>query len=111
MPITPEISRPEVPEGVKEIPDAPEIPPHLEDVARPVTGQFTAQVTDDQGQPMLQTPQTTQVTVTIPMDQVQMQSNAKGPAGDSLTWLAVFWMRLVKKAMHFGWRIVSKGAT
>jgi len=26
-----------------------------------------------------------------------------------MTWLAAFWIRVIKKATHFGWQIVGRG--
>ena len=25
-----------------------------------------------------------------------------------ITWFAVFWIRLIKKGIHFGWRMIKK---
>jgi hypothetical protein len=32
---------------------------------------------------------------------------SKGPIENALTWFAVFWTRIIKKAIHFGWRMIS----
>jgi hypothetical protein len=73
-----------------------------------VPSQITAQVVDDNGQQMMQSPATQVVTITIPATQQQLADWTKGSATDSLTWLATFWVRLIKKAIHFGWRVVMK---
>jgi len=97
-----------VPEGVTEIPDAPEIPSHIEKAGvQNVPSQFTKQVTDDNGKPMTQSPSTQQVTISIPATAQQLDDWTKGSPTESITWLAVFWLRLIKKAMHFGWNILS----
>jgi len=96
--------QPEAPEGVKEIIE-PEPPESLKGVVQQVPSKFTAQVTDDQGQPLIQTPQTQ--TITVPATQQQLDDWSKGSPTNALTWFAVFWIRMVKKAFYFGWRLVS----
>jgi len=99
----------QVQEGVvKEIPDVPEIPKHLEKVAQPAQYQVTAKVTDDSGKPMMTSPATQKVTITIPAAPTKLADWSKGSATNSLTWFAAFWLRLMKKALHFGWKIVMK---
>jgi hypothetical protein len=91
---------------IKERPE--EVPPEVERVGvKPTQTQFKAQVTDDKGQPLIQTPQTQTVTVKIPATQTQLDTWAKGPAENALTWFAVFWIRIIKKALHFGWKMIS----
>lgn len=68
---------------------------------------FQAQVKDDSGQPVVQTPPTQVVSVQPPYDQVTLTTQAKGPVSSSLTWFSAFWVRVIKKAMHFGWKIIS----
>jgi hypothetical protein len=109
----PEIEKPQgqPQEGViKEIPETPEIPTNLQEqgvVARPT--QVTAQVADAAGKPLIQTPATQTVTITIPTSQQQLADWSKGSPTNSLTWFAFFWLRMIKKALHFGWRIITKG--
>lgn len=101
---------PKVPEGITERPES--LPEKLEKEqhlkVRPT--QFTAQVTDDQGQPIIQTPKTKVVTVQLPADQVQLDDWAKGSPIDALTWFAVYWLRMIKKALHFGWKTIAESA-
>jgi len=89
-----------------------EIPPEVEPAGlKPRPTQFTAQVTDDKGQPLIQTPQTKVVTIKVPATQTQLDTWAKGPIENALTWFAVFWIRLIKKAFFFGWRLISGKST
>jgi hypothetical protein len=75
-----------------------------------VPSQVTAQVTDDDtGKLLMQSPATKTVTVTIPASQKQLDDWAKGSPVDALTWFASFWLRIIKKALHFGWKIITKG--
>ncbi len=95
---------------VKERPTDVEIPPELErgGIVQRVQSQFKSQVTDDKGNPLIQTPQTQTVTIQIPASQQQLEDWAKGNPDNALTWFAVFWIRLIKKALHFGWRMIKK---
>ena len=93
---------------IKERPTDLEIPPELERGGhiKQVQSQFKAQVTDDSGKPLIKTPQT--VTIQIPATQTQLDTWSKGDSENAITWFAVFWIRLIKKAMHFSWRMVKK---
>ncbi len=110
MPSAPEREPvPKQPEGIKEVPETPEVSPAVERAGVKTTpSQVTAQVTDDQGQQLIQTPANKTTTITIPTDQDQLSVWAKGPPASSLTWLGAFWTRMIKKAFHFGWKVVKK---
>ena len=110
---TPEQEKPvKVPPEIQEIPTSPEIPPEIErGGVNKQQDDFTAQVRDDSGQQLIQTPKTKAVTVQIPATQAQLDNWTKGPIEDALTWFAVFWVRIIKKAIHFGWRMISGGRT
>lgn len=75
--------------------------------AQAVKTQFTAQVTDDTGVQLIQSPATQAVTITIPATAQQLDDWSHGAADESLTWLAAFWLRIIKKALHFGWKVVT----
>lgn len=95
---------------VKERPTDMEIPPELErggTVTR-VPSQFQAKVVDDTGKPLIQTPQTKTVTIQVPATQKQLEDWSKGDSENAITWFAVFWIRLIKKGLHFGWRMIKK---
>jgi len=66
---------------------------------------FTAQVKNDKGTPLIQTPPAQVITVTPPAPQTTLITWAKGPVASSLTWFAAFWLRILKKALHFGWTV------
>jgi len=78
------------------------------EVIQPTVTQFTKQVTDDNGKPLIQTPESKEITIELPASQDRLKKVAKGPAADSLTWFAAFWMRIFKKAVHFNWKITEK---
>jgi len=106
---TPEVTNPEVPQ-IKEVNTEAEMPASEELVssgAQVVQKNFTAQVKDDKGQTFVQTPPTQVITVQPPYDPITLTKQSKGSIGSSLTWLSVFWIRVIKKALHFGWQVVS----
>jgi len=72
-----------------------------------VPTQFKKQVVDDQGKPLITTPQTEKVVIELPKPEEALLQESKGDAGESKTWLARFWLRIVEKAKFFGWQIVS----
>jgi hypothetical protein len=112
---TPEINQnivvPQPEQAVQERPQTMEIPPEVERATgvKPVQTQITAKVTDDAGKPMMQSPATQTITITLPASTEQLDIWAKGSPNEALTWLAGFWLRLVKKAMYFGWNVVTGG--
>ncbi len=109
MPATPEIPKPETPQVVE----------HQEEFIVPETLQqktgvqvvqknFTNQVKDVHGSPMIQTPPAQVITITPPSDTQTLTVQSKGDINSSTTWLAAFWLRVIKKALYFGWRILGK---
>lgn len=109
MAATPEIQRPEP--QVQEINKEAEfiVPETLSrSGVNVVQKNFTAQVKNDKGQPLIQTPPTQVITVTPPADSTTLTKWSKGSIASSLTWLGMFWIRVVKKALFFGWRVMGK---
>ncbi|KKU10428.1 MAG: hypothetical protein UX13_C0012G0012 [Candidatus Woesebacteria bacterium GW2011_GWB1_45_5] len=109
MAATPEIERtPQIQEVQKEAEFI--VPETLQQSGiKVVQKTFKAQVSDDKGQPVIKTPPTQVVTVTPPADTTSLTTWSKGSVSSSLTWLGAFWLRIIKKALHFGWRIVGGG--
>ena len=94
--------------SVEEIPQTPEIPPEIERAGVTTTqSQFTAQVSDDQGQPLIQNSQSN-VTITLPADHDRLTKLSKGSVSDAITWMSAYFLRMIKKAIHFGWKVVVK---
>ena len=81
------------------------------EVVTPIPSQFKAQVMDSAGKPMIQTPPVSMTTISVPADQGRLLNWSKGSADDSLTWFSVFWQRIIKKALHFGWKIVGRSGS
>ena len=90
---------------VKEHPEEIEVPETLKDEIKKVETAYTATV-KDKGKPLTSSPATQDVTVQIPQDQAALTTLSKGKVGDSITWFGMFWLRMIKKALHFGKRIV-----
>ena len=106
MPAQAETGTSRIPEGITEIPRMPEFPEHIEKGGvKTVKHQITAQVTDDQGQPLIQSPATQTVTVQIPATDDQLTDWSKGDTSDSLTWYGMFWLRIKAKALTLGKKI------
>lgn len=89
----------------------PEIPIEVEHkgVITPTPSQFTAQVTDEKGQPIIQTPGSQQITIELPSDQAQLTAFSKGTPDEAITWFGAFWLMMFKKAVLLGWRVLRKG--
>lgn len=108
MPATPEIPRPEAPQ-VTERQEEFVVPETLQQSGvQVVQKNFKPQIKDDHGMPLTQTPPAKVITVTPPSDTETLTTQAKGDITSSITWLAAFWLRIIKKAAYFGWKIVGK---
>jgi hypothetical protein len=108
MAATPEVLRPEIPQ-VNEVKEAEFVVPETlqQSGVKVIQKTFTAQVKDDKGQPIIQTPPTQVITITPPADDTTLTNWSKGSITSSLTWLGMFWIRVIKKALHFGWQIIG----
>lgn len=110
MAITPEQEKltPSPESVIKEIPETPEVPREIHEVGvAPRPSQFTARVVDDTGAPLIQSPATQTITITLPATPQQLSDWSKGSPSLSLTWFASFWLRIIKKALYFGWGVVT----
>ena len=86
-----------------------ELPPHLspeETGMRAAETAFKARV-KDKGKHLIQTPATKKITIKLPTGQTTVSTWAKGKTVNSLTWLGAYWLRMIKKATHFGWKIIG----
>ncbi|EKE12349.1 MAG: hypothetical protein ACD_13C00234G0001 [uncultured bacterium] len=110
MPATPEVPRPEAPQ-VSERQEEFVIPETLQQKTgiQVVQKNFKAQIKDDHGIPLIQTPPSHVIEVTPPADAKTLEDWSKGSVDSSQTWLGAFWQRVIKKAIHFGWRIAVGG--
>ncbi len=104
MPRSPE-REPRAP--VTERADEFELPSHLEDTGIKTVETAVKARVKDKGQHLIQTPATKQVTINIPTGQTTISTWAKGKTANSLTWLGTYWLRMIKKAKHFGWKVIG----
>ena len=106
---TPERETPVIPEEVGKKPEQAESPAQIERVGAPVTpSPTTPQTADDTSAQDDQAQASQSVTVQIPTTQDQLEDWSHGAPSNALTWFATFWLRLIKKALHFGWRIIGR---
>lgn len=77
------------------------------EVVTPVPTQFKAQVTDDNGNPIITTPQTEKADIIIPDISLEtLDLKVKGDKEDASVWSAAYWIRIFKKAVYFGWKVL-----
>ncbi len=77
------------------------------EVVTPIPTQFKAQVADDSGNPIIQTPQTKKVQITIPAtSEEELQKNRKEKTTTTTSWNASFLLRVIQKALHFGKQVL-----
>ncbi|EKE05732.1 MAG: hypothetical protein ACD_19C00182G0060 [uncultured bacterium] len=77
------------------------------EVVTPVPTQFKAQVTDNQGNPIISTPETIKADIIIPeVNKETLEVKIKGDTEESSVWSAGYWLRILKKAIYFGWKVV-----
>ena len=100
--------RPSVPKEIET--RAEDIPEEIEahEGVKATRSQFTAKVIDDHGKPLTASPSTKMVTIVLPADDSQLTKWSKGSTDNAITWLGKFWLRMIKKAVHFSWKMVRK---
>jgi hypothetical protein len=105
MPIFPEREKTPVRERPEE---ASALTIERKEVASPIPAQFKAQVKTDKGQSLIQSFSGRDISITLPKTPQNLDELAKGSISDSITWFAAFWLRMIKKAIHFGWQLIQK---
>jgi hypothetical protein len=103
---TPETIQPEAPVIQERAEEFPEKIQQIQGV-KIVPKTFQSQVKNNNGQPVIQTPPTQVITVQPPYDDTTLTKQSKGSITSSLTWLSAFWIRVIKKAIYFGWQVVG----
>ncbi len=98
------VERPEL--TVNKVPDEIKFPEHID--VKPVETTFKASAEDNK-QNLIQTPENQDVTITLPADTGTLERMSKGSGDDSGTGFGVFWLRVIKRAFHFGWKLVTGG--
>ena len=104
---------PVFPEREKNIIETPEEASPLtierKEVVTPIPITFQKQVKSDSGKPLIEVPgEGEKIKVIIPKPQVELENLSKGSISDSITWFAAFWIRMIKKAIYYGYNIFIK---
>lgn len=97
----------QAPQPVVEQAPKTEIQAVEEKAATTTPAQITAQVQDDTAQTQKDDTQIPVITITVPATPQQLEDWSKGPPENSLTWAAFYWIRMIKKAILHGWRVIS----
>src|SRR5690242_6321189 len=80
------------------------------EVVTPVPTQFKAQVTDDKGNKLIATPDDKKADIIIPeVSKESLEVKVKGDTENSHVWSAAYWLRMFKKAVYFGWKVLFDG--
>ena len=111
---TPEVKQPaeqQSPQAIiKEQETLKELPSVEEKATTVIPGQIAAQVGSQSAQPASSTPAAPTITITIPASPQQLEDWSKGSPEDSITWFAFYWIRMIKKAFFYGWRVITGGS-
>ncbi len=78
------------------------------EVASSVPSRFKAKVTDDQGNKLIESVDDRKFTINIPqIGHNQMIKDIKdGDKEDAFVWSIAYWLRMFKKALFFGWKVI-----
>ncbi|MFO7659482.1 MAG: hypothetical protein R6V77_01095 [Candidatus Cloacimonadaceae bacterium] len=80
------------------------------EVVTPVLTQFKAQVTDDQGNNVIKTPESEKIDIVIPASsEKDLEIAVKGDKSESSVWSAGYWLRMFKKAVYYSWKVLFDG--
>jgi hypothetical protein len=112
MSATPEIAQPTIPEAPQAPVEAPAPSELPSQSPAPVAQTVPADPVAPPQQPdptPTPAPVSTVPTVTVPTSQAQLTALAQGDPASSVTWLAHFWERVIKKSLKKGWNVVFGG--
>ena len=84
-----------------------ELPSHLEDTGIKAVETAVKARVKDKGRHLIQTPATQKITIKLPAGQTTVSTWSKGKTTNSLTWLGAYWLRMIKKATFFKWKIMG----
>ena len=95
-------------DSVEVIPDELYIPKEVEakEGVKATKTLFTAKIKADDGTHLVSSPATKKVSIQLPTDEETLDVMSKGDTEDSSTWSGVYWLRMLKKAVHQGWSVV-----
>lgn len=98
----------EAPQPPVEIGEGPkETPAPVERQIQPSPGPFQAQPAPAPQPAAVSDDNTNVVSITVPATPQQLEDWAKGSPDNSLTWMAFYWIRMIKKALMHGYRVMT----
>lgn len=108
---SPEIEPKALSEQVKHVESRfqPEVEKSLQEVGVQVQPQSAGQITNDQGQVIVQSTDPddqSQQIISIPVGQETADKWARGNVGDSQTWLGKHLLRKIAMAVHSGFKVI-----
>lgn len=108
---TPEIKEGEAKPDISERPEAPDVSSIQKEgiAATSLPHEIETDGLGSQGQATIAGPAAQSGAVYVPLSQASLVSKAKGKIVSASTWLAAFWIRMIKKAIILGKRIIYKG--
>lgn len=102
----PQAQQPDVAPEVQHYPEQPEIPAHIERAGVQSVPQHPASLQDPSTGQVVAQNTNMQPPVQVPADPATIHGWASGSPSNSLTWLGMFWERVIKRAVFFGKQIV-----
>ncbi len=101
--IQPRVEQPIVPETQQQL--GVSAPPQVPD---PVVteNEVLAQPTATAVTPIEDTTPSVTVPIEVAMSEIELEKGSQGPSNLAVTWLDMFWLREVGKAVSKGWRII-----
>ncbi|SRR5260221_13288083 len=85
--------------NIERVPEEFAVPDHLQDEIQKIETAVTANVKDDSGSQVIQTPQNEKVKIEIPYTIEQIKELSKGSIVSAITWRAIYYFRQLKKLM------------
>lgn len=101
------VEREVVPKDVELRPEQIEVPEHIEKAGvQPTQTQFQQRVQDDDGTDLVQSPAISVPTIEIPNSEAELEQMSKKKPTEASTWFGIYWLRMIRKALHYGWKVV-----
>ncbi len=99
----------DLPQDINQVPSQPDVPQNISEQGVVVRQtEFREQVVNDDNKPLTSSPSTSTINIEIPAEREVLETLSKGHVENAVTWLANFWLRMIKKATRLGWGITVK---
>ena len=78
------------------------------EVVTPVPTQFKAKISSDKGEKLVEAVEDKAFKIEIPQTSAEQMTEdvKKGEKEDSKVWSIAYWLRIFKKAVFFGWKVI-----